>query len=59
MFDKNDLLINISLETSHKNKSLQAVDFISWSIFRKYEKGDEMYYKLLGNKLASELILYQ
>ena len=29
----------VSLHTSHENKSLQAVDFISWAIFRKYELG--------------------
>lgn len=59
MANRNDLQVSISLETSHKNKSLQAVDFISWSIFRKYERGDDMYYKLLEKKLINETILYQ
>ena len=33
-------------------KSLQAVDFIAWSIFRKYEHGDEKFYELIKPRAA-------
>jgi hypothetical protein len=31
---------SVEIESSHKNKSLQAVDFLSWAFFRKLEKDD-------------------
>lgn len=48
---------NIVLASSHKEKSLQAVDFISWAIFRKYETNDLSFYKLLENKIIEEELL--
>lgn len=47
---------SISLDSSHENKSLQAVDFISWAIFRKHEYLDNAYYEIIKDKIADEFI---
>ncbi len=49
---------SIALHKSHENKSLQAVDFISWAIFRKYEKGDYEYYEMIKSKIIDERLLF-
>lgn len=49
---------SIKLHSSYDNKSLQAVDFISWAIFRKYEKGDNEFYKLIEEKIEEEKLLF-
>ena len=46
------------LHTSHENKSLQAVDFISWAIFRKYESGDFEFYEMIKSKIVEERLLF-
>ena len=48
----------VALHTSHDNKSLQAVDFISWAIFRKYEMGDYEFYELIKNRITDERLLF-
>ncbi len=50
--------MKITLHASHENKSIQAVDFISWAIFRKYEMGDYEYYELIKEKIADERLLF-
>lgn len=50
--------LNITLHASHENKSLQAVDFISWAIFRKYERGDYEFYELIKERIADERLLF-
>ena len=49
---------NVQLHSSHENKSLQAVDFISWAIFRKYEHGDDTFYNIIKNKITDERLLF-
>lgn len=49
---------NIKLIASHENKSLQAVDFISWAIFQKYERNNYEYYELIKNKIVEERLLF-
>ena len=39
--------LQIIIKTPHEEKCLQAVDFISWAIFRKFEYKDESYYNLI------------
>jgi hypothetical protein len=39
-------IIDIKIKTPFEEKSLQAVDFVSWAIFRKYEYRDDNYYKI-------------
>ena len=50
--------IDVIIRTPYEEKSLQAVDFVSWAIFRKYEHGDESYYNMIKNKIAEENPLY-
>jgi hypothetical protein len=50
--------IDITTRTSHAEKCLQATDFISWAIFRKYEMGDYEYYELIKDKIVEENILF-
>jgi len=50
--------LDIQLCSSHDHKSLQAVDFISWAIFRKYEKSDFEYYEIIKNKIVDEKLLF-
>jgi hypothetical protein len=48
----------MSLASSYDEKGLQAVDFISWAIFRKYEKGDYEFYEIIKNKIIDEKLLF-
>ncbi len=50
--------ISVELHTSHENKSLQAIDFISWAIFRKYEKGDYEFYEIVKDKIVDEKVMF-
>jgi hypothetical protein len=49
---------NIKIKPSHTEKCLQAVDFVSWAIFRKYEKNDYEYYEIIKNNIIGENILF-
>ena len=48
----------INLRSSHDNKSLQRVDFLSWAIFRKYEHGDFEFYEIIRDKIIDEKLLF-
>lgn len=48
----------ILIKPSHTEKCLQAVDFISWAIFRKYEQSDYEYYEIIKNKIIGESLLF-
>ena len=50
--------IKIKIKPSHTEKCLQAVDFISWAIFRKYEQGDYEYYEIIKNSIVEENLLF-
>lgn len=50
--------VNIKIKPSHTEKCLQAVDFISWAIFRKYEKGESEYYELIKDNIIEENLLF-
>lgn len=51
--------IDVQIKTPSEEKSLQAVDFISWSIFRKYEFNDLEYYKIIKKLIVEENKLYK
>lgn len=51
--------IDVQIKTPSEEKSLQVVDFISWSIFRKYEFNDTDYYKIIKNIIVEENRLYK
>lgn len=48
----------MQLSKSHEDKGLQAVDFLSWAIFRKYEKGDFEFYEIIKDKIIEENLLF-
>lgn len=48
----------IKIKPSHSERCLQSVDFVSWAIFRKYEKGEYEYYEMIKDKVIEENILY-
>lgn len=50
--------LEVSIKTPHEEKALQAVDFVSWAIFRKHEYQDATYYDLFKNKIVEENPLY-
>lgn len=50
--------VEIEIKTPSEEKSLQAVDFVSWAIFRKHEHGDVSYFKLIRNKIIEENPLF-
>ncbi len=58
MKSNHKLKIEISITTPSKEKVLQAVDFISWAIFRKYEFKDPSYYILIKTIIIEERGLF-
>lgn len=50
--------VDIRLEASHDMKALQAVDFLSWAIFRKYETGDFEFYEVIKNLIINEHVIF-
>ena len=50
--------IKVSIKSPESDRSLQTVDFASWSIYRKYEKGDYDYYDVIKDKILEEKSLY-
>lgn len=58
MKKRRDCHFEIQLHASHENKSLQAVDFISWAIFRKYESKNYRFYNIIKTKIVEESLLF-
>lgn len=52
------LPITVKIKTPAEEKCLQAVDFVSWSIFRKYEYGDDSYYNIIRGLVIEENPLF-
>ena len=42
---------------SASSANLQIVDYISWAIFRKYERGEDNYYKRIENYILDEELM--
>jgi len=57
---KKDHMVDIKIEirTPSEEKSLQAVDFVSWTIFRKLEYKDGEYYKIIKSNIFEENPLF-
>ena len=58
MESNHKLNISIEIKTPHQDKSLQVVDCVCWSLFRKYEHKDESYYNLIKQKIVEENPLF-
>jgi hypothetical protein len=50
--------IEIKIKTPFEEKGLQAVDFLSWAIFRKYEYKDDGYYDTIKRIIIEENPLF-
>jgi hypothetical protein len=50
--------LEIIIRTPSEEKGLQAVDFVSWAIFRKYENKDTTWYRLFQNLIIEEYMLF-
>ncbi len=51
-------IVSMESKASYSDKSLQATDFLSWAIFRKYERGDSQYYEIIKDKIIEESLLF-
>lgn len=54
MQKRRDGIFRLEFHSSHENKPLQAVDFISWAIFRKYERDEFEFYEIIKSKITDE-----
>ena len=50
--------IKVQIKTPSEEKTLQAVDFVSWAIFRKYEYADDTFYNIIKNRMVEENPLF-
>jgi len=50
--------IDIEIKSPTQEKALQVVDMLSWSVFRKYEHGDESYYNIIKPDIIEENSLF-
>ncbi len=48
-----NITVHIRHLESHASNELQVVDFIAWSVHRKYTKGDNSYYELIKGKIKN------
>lgn len=57
----NGLKIEISHKESYSSNELQVVDFVAWSINRKFNADDDYYYKFIEEKILNkeEIILWK
>jgi hypothetical protein len=53
------LKIEISIDAPAREKCLQAVDLLSWSIFRHYEHKDDQYYKVIKKLILEDNTLFR
>lgn len=53
-----NLTVTVQSPPSHLEPGLQAVDFFAWSVFRKYEYGDDRFYEIFKNKIAERKTWY-
>ncbi len=60
LFFEKKLYIELIVEflDSRKSLGLQAVDFVSYSLFRKYERKDKRYYQIIEKRVKGEKKLF-
>ena len=56
---KHNIDLEIIIKTPSQIKALQAVDFISWAVFQKYENNNEIYYNLIKDIIVEEENLFE
>ena len=55
---KHEQAMTIEIKTPAEERALQAVDCVSWAIFRKWEYRDEAYYNTIRGKIIEENPLF-
>jgi hypothetical protein len=55
----NDLSFDFNILPARDDKCLQAVDFVSWALWQKYENADETYSDIISGKIVKEYVMYQ
>jgi hypothetical protein len=53
-----DIDFNHSIVAPCDDKCLQAVDFVSWALWQKYEMDDETYSDIIADKIIKEYEMY-
>lgn len=56
--ENHNMKVSISIRTPAEEKALQAADFVSWAIFRKYEYNDDTYYNFIRKNIIEENPLF-
>lgn len=56
--DNHGITMKVSIKTPAEEKSLQAVDFVSWAIFRRHEYGDAAYHNIIKEIIVEENPLF-
>jgi hypothetical protein len=46
--------MKVKIQAPDSEKWLQIVDFICWSIFKKYENNEKEYYDIISNLIITE-----
>jgi len=55
----NEVSFSFSILPAREDKCLQAVDFVSWALWQKYENSDETYSDIISGKIVKEYVMYQ
>lgn len=50
--------ITIKHESSQNERGIQAADFVSWTVFRKYESDDDKYYNIIKKKIEADTQMF-
>jgi len=50
-------VVIIRQEDSIAQKELQAVDYIAWAFYQKYEWGDERFHQIIANRVVVEAVI--
>ncbi|MBI2638663.1 DUF3800 domain-containing protein [Candidatus Peregrinibacteria bacterium] len=56
--NKHEINIEVEITPFFKEKCLQVIDFVSWSLFRYKERGDNFYRKQIDNLIIDENDLF-
>jgi hypothetical protein len=55
--DLHQEVVIIRQEDSIAHKELQAVDYIAWAFFQKYERRDDRFYQIIANRVIVEEVI--
>jgi len=55
----NSLNIEVEIKAPFEDKGLQVVDFVSWSLFQKYEHGNTEYTNIIANLIFGAYELFE